>query len=606
MKAVHIKLILGVCLLAVAGWLSSEPILNALRGKPIPRLNVQVLVIDPLAQPGLEGYREYRDALRAGELDRIALLSQADDSYLALRAALTLARHWSLPPEARLPHYLRAQELRIEDPLARTENRTFRLEVASTAEAAGDTAVAVANYRPALPAAEAVAALERLIEDPYELAAAYLSARLHQAALDALGDLSAPSIEAPAQRALGNHEAALDAYTRWLAEVPGSSEALLGRAWSNFYLFNNDEADAQFAQLEGSNALYGRGLLANRAGDLDAATEFLYQSGDPYHLWLATDLLERAGRQQDAMRFYLRLARGTSAYADQAAYRALVLSERSGDTASASVARELIDPDGFYSLVLGEPFTLPPETVTGHSHLEILERAESLAQALDVDAAVGELIFALRDTDDAEDVIAIASTLQAYGEFRQSRLAAQELLGAHADDRRVWRLAWPEAFADEVLKSAAATGVEPELVWAVMRQESAFYPLAVSTSNARGLMQVVPSTWDWLAELQGEAPADVFGVAANIRYGSFYLDWLVNYFDGDLELAVASYNRGQGYIGRLYEGETVEGDKAELYRQIDAQETRNYLERVLVNYHVYLGLSDGLVSVPSRIARLAD
>src|SRR5690554_7427040 len=55
-KAVHIKLILGVCLLAVAGWLSSEPILNALRGKPIPRLNVQVLVIDPLAQPDLEGY----------------------------------------------------------------------------------------------------------------------------------------------------------------------------------------------------------------------------------------------------------------------------------------------------------------------------------------------------------------------------------------------------------------------------------------------------------------------------------------------------------------------------------------------------------------------
>lgn len=604
-KVLRISLALLVAGTAVAGWYWREPLLTALYGKPIPRPLVQIAIVDPLAAEGLEGYRAYRDALHANDLDVIAGLSTADDSYLALRSALTLARHWSLSPAERLPHYLRAQELRIHDALARDTNRAFLLEVASTAEAAGDTETAISYYREALPSSEAISALERLITDPYRLAAAFLAGRQYSRALDALGGLAAPSIEAPAQRALGDHAAGLDAYERWLSEEPDNTEALLGRAWSNFYLNNNEVADAQFKALAGSNALYGRGLLANRAGDLDAATEFLFASGDPYHLWLATDLLERAGRPADAIRFYLRLAAGSSAYAEQAAFRAYVLGGRLDRPDVTQQALELIPSDSFYSLVLGNPLQLPEGQSEATVEPAAAVRAARLARALDEDAAIGELLFALRASTDPEETLALAETLQAYGEFRHSRVAAQELLPGRQDDRRVWRLAWPEAFADEVRSSAAATGAEAEWVWAIMRQESAFYPLAVSTSNARGLMQVVPSTWDWLAELQREEPADVFDVSANIRYGAFYLNWLRNYFDGDIELATASYNRGQGYIGRLFAGDDVAGDKAELFRQIDAQETRNYLERVMVNYHVYIGLSQGLTSVPSRVSQSA-
>lgn len=607
MKFLRILLIVVLAPVVLAVWFYREPLLEALHGKPIPRLDIQVAVTDPYAQEGLEGYRAYRDALAEGNLERVAELAGAEDSYLALRASLTLARHWSLDAAERLPHYLRAQELRIHDSLARAENHSFLLELASTAEAAGADEVAISNYRAALPADEAISALERLIDDPYRLAGAFQSARLQSRALAALGELSAPSIEAPAHRALGDHEQGLAAYEAWLAEEPDSAEALSGRAWSNFYLNNNEESDAQFAELSGSNALYGRALLANRAGDLTAASDFLFASGDAYHLWLATDLLERAGREQDALRFYLRLGAGSSAYADQAAYRALVLAERTADTAAAQEARSLIDPGGFFALVLGEPLEIPAasEPVSAEVEPEVLGRAASLARAMDIDAAIGELLFALRASSDPAEQLILAETLQAYGEFRHSRVAAQEVLTVRPDDRRAWRLAWPEAFPDEVREQAQEHGIEPEWIWAVMRQESAFYPRAVSTSNARGLMQVVPSTWDWLAELQNEPPADVFDVSANIRYGAFYLDWLLRYFDGDLELATASYNRGQGYIGRLFDGEDVAGEKPELYRQIDAQETRNYLERVIVNYHIYLGLSQDLVSVPSRVAQSA-
>ncbi len=604
MKVLQTLLLIVVSLIALVVFFGRDALLDAIYGKPIPRLEVEVAVVDPLAAEGLEGYLAYREALRTGDTAVLAELSTRDDSFLAYRSALTLARNASLSAAERLPHYVRAQELRIVDALARGENRAFSMEIARTAEAAGETAVAIDNFEDALPAAEAMEGIGRLVEDPYRRAAIYLAARQNGAALNALDGRAAPSIEAPAQRALGNHAAGLDAYERWLDEVPDSSEALLGRAWSNFYLANNEVADAQFAALPGSNALYGRGLLANRAGDLTAAADFLYASGDPYHLWLATDLLERAGREQESLRFYLRLAEGTSAYAHQSAYRALVLANRLGDEATAELARSLIPGGSFYALVLGEPLSLPEPGETAdlpEAEPEAVGVANSLARALDPDAAAGELLFALRSATDAQERLAIVRTLQAFGEYRHSRVAAQELLSTYPDDRSVWELAWPKAFPAEVAAAAELTGTEPELVWSVMRQESAFYPLAVSTSDARGLMQVVPSTWDWLAELQREEPADMFDVADNVRYGAFYLNWLLNYFDGDLQLAVASYNRGQGYIGRLFDGDEVQGDRNEWYRLIDAQETRNYLERVLYNYHVYVGLSQDLVSVPSRL-----
>jgi soluble lytic murein transglycosylase len=100
-------------------------------------------------------------------------------------------------------------------------------------------------------------------------------------------------------------------------------------------------------------------------------------------------------------------------------------------------------------------------------------------------------------------------------------------------------------------------------------------------------MQVIPSTWDWLAELQEEAPGDPYSPATNIRYGAFYLRWLLDYLEGDTELVIASYNRGQGYIKRLFESEYVAQSKDELYREIDSLETREYLQRVVMNYEIY-------------------
>tara|TARA_B100000686_G_scaffold297129_1_gene329194 strand:- start:659 stop:976 length:318 start_codon:yes stop_codon:yes gene_type:complete len=100
-------------------------------------------------------------------------------------------------------------------------------------------------------------------------------------------------------------------------------------------------------------------------------------------------------------------------------------------------------------------------------------------------------------------------------------------------------------------------------------------------------MQVIPSTWDWLAELRSETPGDPFNPELNIQYGTTYLAWLMKLFENDLELAVASYNRGQGYIQRLFEGSVVSRDKNELYREIDSLETREYMQQVMVSVAIY-------------------
>lgn len=622
------------------GWLLGGPLDLRRDARPDARL---VSVYDPFGVPPLQGYGTYRAATLAGDVSTLQDLADSGAGYLAYKSALEVARDARVDATTRLAYFRRAMDLRVDDPLARAENRAFGLEGAALAEAAGDRRAALEAYEEALPARQALDAVERLQTDPYKLANAMLNARLYSRALDALDGRSAPSIEAPAQRALGNYPEALAAYRAWLAEVPTSTTARSGEAWTLYFLDRLDAADGIFRQLGGANATYGRALIANRQGDVGRAVSLLESTGDADWLWLATSLLEARDRYSEAIPVYLRLARGGSAYADDAAYRAYVLAQRLGDDVTAATAFGLVPAESFFGLKLGK--TLPLATMlanagdgaaatgaaaTGPANdgatsdaatsdasgsgavrsagtatdLPVVRLARALAAAHDPEDAVGELVMALRDaggsalsasspygaTADArrEAIVTLAQSLQALGEFRHSVQAARDILPTDESDLRVWRLAYPTAYPEAVEEAAASADVPADLVWSIMRQESAFSPVAVSTSQAMGLMQVVPSTWDWLAELIGDAtPADPFDPDANIRYGTFYIGWLLRYFDGDVELAVSSYNRGQGYIGRLFGSDYVAGDKDELYREIDAFETREYLQRVSLNLATY-------------------
>jgi Transglycosylase SLT domain/Domain of unknown function (DUF4124) len=102
-----------------------------------------------------------------------------------------------------------------------------------------------------------------------------------------------------------------------------------------------------------------------------------------------------------------------------------------------------------------------------------------------------------------------------------------------------------------VREAASEHGLEFELLQAVIATESGFDPGAVSPKGAVGLMQVMPDT----AERFGVRPQGKQSVSerltdprTNLQAGARYLAWLINYFSGDVRLAVAAYNAGEGAV----------------------------------------------------------
>ena len=122
----------------------------------------------------------------------------------------------------------------------------------------------------------------------------------------------------------------------------------------------------------------------------------------------------------------------------------------------------------------------------------------------------------------------------------------------------------PIAISSYVQMVAPEYRLEPALVLAVMAAESNFDPLAVSPKNAQGLMQLIPDT------ARRFGVRNILDPAQNIRGGMAYLRWLLAYFEGDVSLALAAYNAGEGAVER--------------YLGVPPfAETRNYVLKILVS-----------------------
>ena len=132
-------------------------------------------------------------------------------------------------------------------------------------------------------------------------------------------------------------------------------------------------------------------------------------------------------------------------------------------------------------------------------------------------------------------------------------------------------------------------GLDPYLLVALVRQESAFDPRAVSVAQARGLMQLIPSTAKRVARqlrLDRFSTDQLFLPRLNIRLGSQYLADRLAQFNGDVDRAVASYNAGPDPVNLwLSEGDYREA--AEFVENIPFTETRNYVKILHRNYQLY-------------------
>jgi soluble lytic murein transglycosylase-like protein len=106
----------------------------------------------------------------------------------------------------------------------------------------------------------------------------------------------------------------------------------------------------------------------------------------------------------------------------------------------------------------------------------------------------------------------------------------------------------------EVASIAAENGVPPSLAEAIAHQESGFNNDLTSSADARGVMQILPETWDWIGKtLAGPAPLAPASAASNVRGGVLLLHSLLNETGGDSALAAAGYYQGLSSV--LQEGE---------------------------------------------------
>lgn len=148
---------------------------------------------------------------------------------------------------------------------------------------------------------------------------------------------------------------------------------------------------------------------------------------------------------------------------------------------------------------------------------------------------------------------------------------------------------YPLKYQDYVIYYAEEYGVDPYLIFAVIKVESNFNNNAVSSRDAIGLMQILPQTGNWIAEKIGIKDYKenlLFDPKYNIQMGTWYLAYLLKNFDGNLQLAIAAYNGGCGNVDLWLKDKRFSKNGKQLHN-IPFPETDHYIKKVLSVYQIY-------------------
>lgn len=153
------------------------------------------------------------------------------------------------------------------------------------------------------------------------------------------------------------------------------------------------------------------------------------------------------------------------------------------------------------------------------------------------------------------------------------------------------KLLYPVYFSEFIAREAPKNQLDPYLVQSLMREESYFNELAVSGSNARGLMQLLPSTAKEVAQqrLHGSFQLlDLFSPESNIRLGTNYLGYLHRTFQENSMLAVGAYNGGPNAMKRWVNGSSALAKDPDFFvESIPYDQTRDYIKKVYASYWNY-------------------
>ena len=329
---------------------------------------------------------------------------------------------------------------------------------------------------------------------------------------------------------------------------------------------------------------WDKGWAAYARGDLATAKSVLRYIADTYthpnvrrqsEYWYARTV-ERQGSKEEASAIYRKLA--SAPYADLYARHAVSRGAPRAEVRSNPLEKK--GPD--WSEIAGKE--MPKE----------LELAYELTALTAMREAVLEIRRNLKPSNTRFASALMADVYNSMGNrllmYKSLRVAWPQLATVEQDSVPVYfiRMYYPVEFSDEIEEHAEEQKLDPNLVRALILQESYYNPRAKSPVGATGLMQLMPPTAKEHAQRLGVrySPSRLEDPDFNTRLGTYHLRMLINMFQGNEYLAIASYNGGQGNVlkwRRAAPGKPID----EFIESIPFQETRNYVKRITMLRSAY-------------------
>lgn len=417
----------------------------------------------------------------------------------------------------------------------------------------------------------------------------------------------------------GDVEGAINRYSQLSQQYPSVIESAEG-LWRAGYLYAYE-----LAQYEQALRVFDN-LTALYPGDEWA------QDG----LLIAVSLANNLGQTNRVIEFYTELANTGSG--ENKAMAFLWLGKLYAAEGQTDLANDMFlgaiqaDPGGYYSLRAQdirdgkEPFTPPADYQFEFDEGIAIAEAEQwlrdtfgitqtgvlyqLSPTLlnDPHMIRGSELWALGAYAEAEDEFAtlrqenIGNPLETYqlahyysqiGLYVESLRAAASIItlagiSTYDAPSYIARLRYPIHYSDLVLPNAESNGLDPLLVFALIRQESLFQSYATSFAYAQGLMQIIPDTGEWIAaqlDWQGYQNSDLYRPHINVRFGTYYLRWVLDFVDGVPYAALSGYNGGPGNAASWLDASGPDFDR--FVETITFDESRTYVIRIYEQYDIY-------------------
>lgn len=271
-------------------------------------------------------------------------------------------------------------------------------------------------------------------------------------------------------------------------------------------------------------------------------------------------------------------------------WRARALEEQGKQAEADSIFRELAQRRHFYGFMAAAKLGLPPSLAhnpvpVSAEDLTLIQQHPAVQRAKEW-LALGRLTEARREWN----------FLQRSANGQQKLAAAKLANDIEWHERAIFTLAdagywddvelrFPLAFKEEIQRFAKSAQVDSGWAMAIARRESSFMPDANSPVGARGLMQIMPDTANYIAKKKVQV-SQLYNPVTNIDFGTDYLNYLMRRNDGNLIMATAAYNAGYSRVRQW-----IPRDRAVpvdvWVETIPFRETREYVKAVMAYYQIY-------------------